>query len=103
MPSWDIQVLAVGSRAPHLGLPDLVNLGGKIFLYQSRGIVFACALGSIFMVRALVPCFVVSWSIVQKAVLLSVALSVNRPSSMSRVEVMLLECRGCVGMISMLS
>ena len=54
------------------------------------------------MVRAMVPCFLVSWGVVKKALWPSVALSVSRMTSFGRVEVMLLECRGCVGIISVL-
>ena len=55
------------------------------------------------MVRALVPCFCGGWSVVRKVVWLSVALSVSRVPSLGRVDVILSECRGCVGMTSMLS
>ena len=43
--------------------------------------------------KSLVPCFVVIWSVVKKAVWLSVALSVSRVPSMGWVKVMLSGCR----------
>ena len=55
------------------------------------------------MVRALVPFLIVIWSRVKKAVWPFVSLSVSRVPSLGRVEVMLSECRGYAGTISMLS
>ena len=53
------------------------------------------------MVRALAPCFVVILSVVKTAVLSLVALSVSRVPSLRKVELMLSECRSCMGMIPM--
>ena len=47
-------------------------------MYQLKDMVYACAVGSILIVRVLVPCFVVSWSVVKKAVWPSVDLFVRR-------------------------
>ena len=79
------------------------NLKGENIFVPAQGCVFACALGLIFMVRAWVPCSIVSLSVVKKAVWLSVHLSVNRVPSLGREEVMLSECRVFLEIISMLS
>ena len=97
VPSWDILVWLVSLMAHCFGFLDLVILWGKNFLYQLKGIVFACTPGSIFMVRALGPCFIVIWSMVKKAVWPSVTLSVSRVPALGIVEAMLFECRGCAG------
>ena len=74
-----------------LGLQDLMILWGEIFWYQLKRMVFICALGSIVMALALVPCLVASWSVVKKAVWPPVALSGSRVPSLGRVELTLSE------------
>ena len=103
MPLWDIQVWVGWFEDSLFVVVGFGNFVGGDFSVLVQGMAFACALGSILMVRVLVPCFVVSCSVVKKAVWPSVALPVSRVPSLGKVEVMLLDCRGCVGMISVLS
>ena len=93
--SWDIQVWLVGSKAPFLGLPDLVILWGKIFLDWLYGICLCPRVN--LQGKGFGSCFTMSWSVVKNAVWPSGALYVSRVPSLGRDEVMLSEYRGCGG------
>ena len=54
----------------------------NIFLYWLRGMVLAWVGGSVSTVKALMPCFVISCSILNNVACLSVAVSVIRVPSL---------------------
>ena len=68
--------------------------GGNSFLYQLRGMVFSCALGSILTVRALIHCLVIC-SVMKNVVTPSLSVSMNRLPSLGMFVVMLSKCKWC--------
>ena len=64
VPLWFIHGLLVCWRAPVVGLFNLSTLCGKRLQHQLRGIVLACAPGSILTLKALGPAFVSSSMVV---------------------------------------